>query len=169
MASSSSSSPSVPASSSQLRKNHVFLSFRGEDTRKNFVDRLNKALLQRGITTYKDDVTLLRGELIKPSLMKAIKDSCISVIVFSKNYAKSSWCLDELSYIIKCRDTRGLRVFPIFHKVDPSMVRKKTKYGEAFVKHELENNKKVESWRTAFVCASDISGWDTKQIANGLL
>ncbi|KAL7590222.1 hypothetical protein Lser_V15G37375 [Lactuca serriola] len=80
----------------------------------------------------------------------------------------SSWCLDELVHIMKCKDRRGQIVMPVFYDVDPSEVRKhKGKYGEAFVKHELENNKKVESWRKALMDAGNISGWETEHIANG--
>ncbi|KAI3516532.1 hypothetical protein L1887_15450 [Cichorium endivia] len=168
MASSSSTSPSVPDFSSEGWKYHVFLSFRGEDTRKTFVDHLYTALEQQGIYTYKDNETLPWGESIGLSLVTAIEESQIAVIIFSKNYTDSSWCLDELVHIMKCKETRGQIVVPIFYGVDPSDVRKqKRKYGEAFVKHELENNNKVESWRKALVDASNIPGWETEHIASG--
>uniref|UniRef100_A0A251U1I2 Putative toll/interleukin-1 receptor (TIR) domain-containing protein n=1 Tax=Helianthus annuus TaxID=4232 RepID=A0A251U1I2_HELAN len=152
--SSSSSSQSIPA------WNHdVFLSFRGEDVRKNFVDHLYKDLVQQGIQTYKDDQTLARGESIRPALLKAIQESRIAVIVFSENYADSSWCLDELAHIMECVDTRGQIVIPIFYHVDPSDVRKQNgKYGKAFSKHERENKQKVESWREALKKAGNLSG-----------
>ncbi|CAI9297055.1 unnamed protein product [Lactuca saligna] len=119
----------------------ISLSFRGEDTRKTFVDHLYTALEQQGIYTYKDDETLPRD---------------------------SSWCLDELAHIMKCKDTGNQIVFPIFYNVDPSDVRKqKRKYGETFCKYELENKSNVESWRKALVDASNISGWEPKHIANG--
>ncbi|CAH1431546.1 unnamed protein product [Lactuca virosa] len=169
MASLPSSSSLAPVCSSQSWKYHVFLSFRGEDTRKTFVGHLYTALEQQGIHTYKDDETLPRGESIGTSLMMAIEESQIAVIIFSKNYTSSSWCLDELVHIMKCKDTRGQIVMPVFYDVDPSEVRKqKCEYGKAFVKHELENNKKkVESWRKALVDAANISGWETEHIANG--
>ncbi|KAL4580881.1 hypothetical protein LXL04_017087 [Taraxacum kok-saghyz] len=164
---SSSSSSALPVSSHSW-KYDVFLSFRGEDTRKTFVDHLYSALLQQGIRTYKDDETLPRGESISPSLEKAIEESEIALVIFSENYADSSWCLGELAYIMKCNDTRGTTVMPIFYGVEPSTVRKqKYKYGEAFSKHELENKDRVESWRQALVDASNFSGWDPKDIANG--
>ncbi|CAI9297043.1 unnamed protein product [Lactuca saligna] len=129
---SSSSSPSTPTLSSQSWKYDVFLSFRGEDTRNTFVGHLYSALEQQGIYTYKDNETHPRGESIHPSLMKAIEESQIAIIVFSKNYCDSLWCLDELAHIMKCRDTRSQIVMPIFYDVDPSEVRKqKGKYGEA--------------------------------------
>ncbi|XP_042752827.1 disease resistance protein RUN1 [Lactuca sativa] len=157
----SSSSSSVPAYPSPSWKYHVFLSFRGEDTRNSFVGHLYSALEQKGIYTYKDDKKLPQGELIGPSLMKAIGESYISIIIFSENYADSSWCLEELAYIMNCRETRGQIVIPLFYDVEPSELRKqKQKYGEAFLKHELENKTKVESWRKALVDASNLSGWD---------
>ncbi|KAL4557560.1 hypothetical protein LXL04_035743 [Taraxacum kok-saghyz] len=165
---SSSSTPSAPAFSSPSWKYHVFLSFRGEDTRNTFVGHLYSALEQAGIFAYKDDETLPRGQSIHPSLMKAIEESQIAVVVFSMNYGDSSWCLDELAHIMKCRDTRGQIVIPIFYDVDPNEVRKqKLKYGKAMAKHELENKPKVESWRKALTDASNISGWEPKHIANG--
>ncbi|GJY02348.1 Toll/interleukin-1 receptor domain-containing protein, partial [Tanacetum coccineum] len=110
----------------------VFLSFRGEDTRKTFVDHLYTALEQRHIRTYKDDITLRRGESVGPALLKAIQESRHAVIIFSKNYADSSWCLDELVHIMKCRAENGLIVMPVFSDVDPSDVRtpQKLNYGE---------------------------------------
>ena len=46
----------------------VFLSFRGEDTRKSFTDHLYYALKQKGIFTFKDDEKLERGKLISLEL-----------------------------------------------------------------------------------------------------
>ncbi|CAH1431622.1 unnamed protein product [Lactuca virosa] len=144
------------------------LSFRGEDTRRTFVDHLYTALEQQGIYTYKDDETLPRGESIGPSLVKAIEESQIAVIIFSENYADSSWCLDELACIIKCKDVKGQIAMPIFYGVDPSEIRKqKRKIGEAFSNHELENKSKVDSWRKALVDVSNIAGWEPKHVANG--
>ncbi|KAM7466186.1 hypothetical protein LguiB_013748 [Lonicera macranthoides] len=115
----------------------VFLSFRGEDTRKNFTDHLYDALTRAGIRTFRDDDQLPRGKHIPFQLMKAIEESRISIIVFSKNYASSSWCLDELVKVLECKNTRGQLVLPVFYDVDPSHVRKQTgKFAEAFAGYE---------------------------------
>ncbi|KAJ9554597.1 hypothetical protein OSB04_018642 [Centaurea solstitialis] len=159
----SSHSTPTPSSSSQPRKHDVFLSFRGTDTRNTFVDHLYSALEQQGIYTYKDDKTLPRGETIGPSLLKAIEELLVAVVVFSENYADSSWCLQELAHIMKCRDERDLIVMPIFYHVDPSELRKqKGKYGAALAKHVSEK-KNVESWRKALADAGNLSG----DVANG--
>ncbi|KAK9281041.1 hypothetical protein L1049_003933 [Liquidambar formosana] len=76
--------PSLPP-----RKYDVFLSFRGEDTRKNFTDHLFAALVRHGFSTFMDDTTLGRGGEIEVELVKAIQLSRMSVIVFSRNYAAS--------------------------------------------------------------------------------
>ncbi|KAJ0816741.1 putative TIR domain, AAA+ ATPase domain, P-loop containing nucleoside triphosphate hydrolase [Helianthus annuus] len=143
----------------------MYFSVLEEKTRKTFVDHFYSALVDRQICTYKDDETLSRGESIGPSLFKAIQESRIAVIIFSKNYTNSSWCLDELAYIMQCRDERGLIVMPVFYDVDPSELRKQKKdFGKAFAK---QNTTKVESWRKALVDASEIAGWEPKNIANG--
>jgi ABC-type phosphate transport system substrate-binding protein len=81
----------------------VFLSFRGEDTRNNFTAHLHDALVRGGVKTYKDEVDLNRGDNISPALVNAIEQSRIPIIVFSQNYASSSWCLDELATILECK------------------------------------------------------------------
>ena len=96
----------------------VFLSFRGEDTRNGFTGHLYKALCDNGIYTFIDD-DLRRGKEISEELLKTIERSMISIVVFSKNYAESHWCLDELVKIMQCR-TNGQLVHPVFYKVDPS-------------------------------------------------
>ncbi|KAK1415968.1 hypothetical protein QVD17_31756 [Tagetes erecta] len=154
-ASSSQPSPAI----SQPRKYDVFLSFRGEDTRKSFVDHLYSSLVQQ-LEIFKDDEALTRGELIGASLFKSIKESKIAIVVFSKNYASSSWCLDELKYIMECRVETGLIVIPVFYDVDPSDVRRQSgPYAEAFSKHKSKNTEKFESWRKALVDAASISGF----------
>lgn len=151
----------------QLWNHDVFLSFR-EDTRKNFVDHLYTALVQRGIHTYKDDVTLTSGESVGPALSNSIQKSRIAIIVFSKNYADSSWWLDELICIMKCKDQIGQIVMPIFYHVEPSDVwKQKGEFGKAFAKQESENINKAESWRKALEDAASISGWEPKNVANG--
>lgn len=142
----------------------VFLSFRGEDTRYNFTDHLYHNLVQKGIKTFIDDNELPRGEEISPALFKAIEESRLSIVVFSENYASSTWCLDELVRILQCKEySKQQEVWPIFYKVDPSEVRnQRGSFGQALVNHEGNfkgNTDKVQKWRRALTKAANLSGW----------
>jgi hypothetical protein len=149
----------------------VFLSFRGEDTRKNFIDHLYSALVQLGIRTFRDDEDLRGGKTISTELFNAIRGSKISIVVFSKGYASSRWCLDELVEIVQCRNTIGHTLLPIFYHVDPSDVRKQIgTFAEAFARHEEKfqtNMERVGMWREALTEAANCSGWDLESVANG--
>ncbi|KAJ6854516.1 hypothetical protein NC651_039441 [Populus alba x Populus x berolinensis] len=148
----------------------VFLSFRGEDTRKTFTDHLYTALVQAGIHTFRDDDELPRGEEISDHLLRAVQESKISIVVFSKGYASSRWCLNELVEILKCKHRKtGQIVLPIFYDIDPSYVRKQDgSFAEAFVKHEERFEEKfVKEWRKALEEAGNLSGWNLNDMANG--
>ncbi|XP_040374673.1 TMV resistance protein N-like [Rosa chinensis] len=143
-------------------KYHVFLSFRGEDTRNNFTGHLCRALRQKGINTFMDD-ELRRGEDISTALLQAIEESKISIIVFSKDYASSKWCLDELVKILDCKKSYEQMVRPVFYKVDPSDIRNyRASFGEALANHECkfkDNMEKVQIWKAALKEAANLSGW----------
>ncbi|PWA76501.1 NB-ARC domains-containing protein [Artemisia annua] len=53
----------------------VFVSFRGEDIRKSFIDHLFNDFKQKGIYAFRDDNELPKGEEISPRLYKAIEES----------------------------------------------------------------------------------------------
>nr|XP_034926976.1 disease resistance protein RUN1-like isoform X2 [Populus alba] len=160
-----------PESSRSIPKGDydVFLSFRGEDIRKTFTGHLYAALVQAGIHTFLDDVELPRGEEISEHLLKAIRESKISIVVFSKGYASSRWCLNELVEILKCKRKTGQVVLPIFYDIDPSDVRKQTgSFAEAFGKHEERFEEKlVKEWREALEYAGKLSVWSLNDMANG--
>ncbi|CAI9282564.1 unnamed protein product [Lactuca saligna] len=157
------------SSTSSIQKSFkydVFLSFRGEDTRANFVDHLYHALHHKSIHTYKDDVRIKKGKRISDELIGSIKDSKFYIIVFSKNYASSSWCLDELVKIMECHSTIEHTAYPVFYDVEPSEVRKQSgAVAEAFAKHE--NEESAGKWRQALKDAADLAGWELKNTANG--
>ncbi|KAI9109526.1 hypothetical protein K1719_019580 [Acacia pycnantha] len=157
MASSSSS-----ATSSQSRKKYdVFISFRGEDTRHNFTSHLYDALHSKDINTY-IDYRLDKGDEVWPSLEKAIEDSTLFLVIFSENYASSTWCLKELAKILECSKNEGHLVMPVFYGVDPSHIRKQSgSYQEAFKQHKRRgiDKQQLQNWREALTHAANLSGW----------
>ncbi|XP_054780048.1 disease resistance protein RPV1-like [Prosopis cineraria] len=154
-ASSSSSAQSLP------KKYDVFISFRGEDTRCNFTSHLHDGFRNKRIITY-IDYQLPKGDEILPALWQAIEDSYVSVVVFSKNYASSRWCLNELAHIIHCKRDQGHIVIPVFYKVDPSHVRNQTgPYKQAFEKFERDprvNQPDIQRWKQALTEAANLAG-----------
>lgn len=150
----------------------VFLSFRGEDTRKGFVDHLYATLHEKGIHTFRDDDELKRGKSISPELDNAIKGSKFVVVIFSPNYANSSWCLDELVKAVEYAEKQkpAKTLFPVFYGVDPSDVRKQRgTYKEAFDKHirAMFPEEEIEKWRKALFTVANTSGFDVNNMEDG--
>ncbi|XP_050126425.1 disease resistance protein RPV1-like isoform X1 [Malus sylvestris] len=151
-----------PSSSSNRCTYDAFLSFRGADTRKGFTDHLYNALKLAGIHTFRDDDEIERGENIAQELQTAIQESQVSIIVFSKDYASSRWCLNELAIIMERKRTDGHMVIPVFYYVEPSDVRKQTgSFAESFTRHQeqfKDEIDKVEEWRRALRDVADLGG-----------
>jgi hypothetical protein len=157
-------------SSSQLLKPlsydyDVFLSFIVEDTNKDFTRGLRAALKRAQIPTLPDDQELLPagGENIFTADLNMIRSSRISIVVFSKCYASSDRCLDELVEIVHCKNTKGQALIPIFYHMNPSDIQRETgTFWEAFTRREKQfrtDTKRVQRWRAALTEAAHASGW----------
>ncbi|CAI9269597.1 unnamed protein product [Lactuca saligna] len=159
------------SSSTHGHRYDIFLSFRGLDTRNSFTAYLHKALMDANIATFLDDEEIETGENLKPELESAIKASRASIIVLSKNYATSTWCLDELVLILEQRMASNHIVIPIFYHVEPTDVRKQqSSFGEAIAKHrlsmeaeidEIKRHKwaqKMNRWSKALTEVADLKG-----------
>ncbi|XP_057990284.1 disease resistance protein RUN1-like [Hevea brasiliensis] len=161
MASTSSTPPN------QGKKWDVFISFRGDDTRYGILSHLSDALKDKQIKTFTDE-ELRKGEEISPELLKIIRESIVSIVLFSENYADSPWCLDELVEILKCKEESAQIVLPVFYKVDPTDVQKLSgNFGKAFaiaMHGEKGSSQKVDNWKRALMEVSNLSGWDSQKI-----
>ena len=157
-------SPLTSSSSSSRRWIYdVFLNFRGKDTRNSFTDHLYAALQRSSIFTFRDAERLEKGKSISLELLKAIEESRFAIVILSRNYASSTWCLDELAKIIQCMKEMEMTVLPILYEVDPSDVRKQMgTFAQAFVEHEellQENIDKVQTWQGALSEVANLYGW----------
>nr|XP_007134179.1 hypothetical protein PHAVU_010G026200g [Phaseolus vulgaris]ESW06173.1 hypothetical protein PHAVU_010G026200g [Phaseolus vulgaris] len=168
---SASSAPSF-AKSKHQRIHDVFINFRGEDTRRKFVSHLHYALSNAGVNTFFDEANLVKGMQLQ-ELMRAVEGSQIAIVVFSQTYTESTWCLDELEQIIKCNQTQGQSVLPVFYEIDPSDVRhQKGDFGKSleeaaqrsFSGEQLEQA--LSRWKGALNKAAGISGWDVRNFRN---
>ncbi|XP_019460418.1 PREDICTED: TMV resistance protein N-like [Lupinus angustifolius] len=151
-----------------LPRYDVFLSFRGEDIRHTFTSYLYYALCKKGFKTFMDDQALERGNQISQALNYAIQESKFSIIVFSENYAYSSWCLNELVNILERKRMQNHRIWPIYYKVKPFDVwHQRNSYGKAMEKHENRFGKGsnvVQKWRLALSEVANLENW---QFENG--
>ncbi|KAK8577114.1 hypothetical protein V6N13_122109 [Hibiscus sabdariffa] len=152
---------SSSSSSSHQLRSQVFLSFRGQDTRLNFTGHLLRALKNNGINVFLDESILERGDHISPTLSQAIEDSNLSIIVLSKDYASSKYCLAELSDIMHCKHSQGQIVFPIFYHVNPSDVQNiGGSFKSSFEQHVSSRPvDEVKRWKTAFAEVGKLQGW----------
>ena len=123
MASSSLTLVAPPSSLPNNWKHHVFPSFHGADVRTNFLSHVLKELRSKGIDSFIDN-DIERSKLIGAALLEAIRGSRIVIILLSKNYASSTWCLNELVEIMKFREEFGQTVRVLFYEVDPNHVKK---------------------------------------------
>lgn len=147
------------STSSNIKRYHVFPSFHGPDVRRSFLSHLHKHFESTRITMFKDH-EIERGHTIGPELVQAIRESRVLIVVLSKRYASSSWCLDELVEILKCKKDLGLIVMTIFYKVDPSYVRKQRGgFGSTFEKTCEGKTEEVKlRWSKALTDIANIEG-----------
>ncbi|XP_054809160.1 disease resistance protein RPV1-like isoform X2 [Prosopis cineraria] len=164
-ASASSSSSSHVAGA----KYDVFISFRGSDIRYGFLSHLKRELRRKQINVYVDEMLQSRDE-ISLALVKAIEGSTISLVVFSKDYAYSNWCLQELVKIMECHEVNKQIVIPVFYFVDPSDVRyQKGIYADAFARHEYkfkDDMEKLQLWRSVLNQTANLSGYHSSNFRN---
>lgn len=150
---------SLMATSSSSLPHVVFPSFHGPDVRSGILSHLRNVFARKGITMFNDN-DIERGHTIGSKLVEAITKAEVSIVLLSKNYASSIWCLGELLEILKCKEASELIVIPIFYDVDPSDVRIQTgDFGIAFKKTcEGVTEKQKQRWIQALTRVANIAG-----------
>ncbi|KAL8090584.1 hypothetical protein AgCh_039871 [Apium graveolens] len=143
----------------------VFLSFCSVDTRYTFSAHLYSVLERHGLQTYKGDPELHSGDKIPASLLQAIKESKMYIVVISGNFASSYSCLDELVQILECCTSFGRLVVPLFYNIEPSVVRHQTGcFRQAFEKHESHfDMDRLAKWRATLMNVATISGYQVRE------
>ncbi|KAJ4888621.1 Disease resistance protein (TIR-NBS-LRR class) family [Raphanus sativus] len=151
---------SSSSSSSRTWLYDVFPSFSGEDVRVTFLSHFLKELDRKLIIAFKDS-EIQRSQSLDPKLKQAIRDSRIAVVIISKNYASSRWCLNELLEIVKCREECGQMVIPVFYGLGASHVRKQTgEFGQIFEETcQDETEEGIIQWRRALTDVANTLGY----------
>ncbi len=74
----------------------VFLNHRGPDVKQNFAAHLHQALQEAGYRSFLDMESLGKGQHGQKKIYEALACASVHVAIFSKHYADSNYCLDEL-------------------------------------------------------------------------
>jgi len=149
--------------------------------RRGFVDHLYHALTSAGFSVFLDTYQIKRGDDISAALQHAIEVSHILIPIFSHNYARSTWCLKEVSLIVhevlrkKRKDNESAVAIPLFYDVTPSHVRHPDQshgspFAEAFQERERSwrySPQEIDEWKAALFTLSNISGWSLQEDTNG--
>ncbi|XP_028754839.1 TMV resistance protein N-like [Neltuma alba] len=156
----------APSSSTTYKwKYDVFLSFHGDDTRSAFISHLHDSLCRGGFSVF-IDCEIGIGEKITDDLFRAIEESRIAMVVFSENYADSTFCLKELEKILECFKKQSLLIYPVFYHVDPSELRRpRGSYAAALARQEERfkyNRHTVETWKRNLSQAAEFKGFHLK-------
>lgn len=146
----------------------VFLSFCGCDTRRNLTDSLYQNLRKAGISTFKDDDEIRKGESIG-KIIEVIEHSRVSIPILSTNYGSREWCMRELAKMVECKKIRKQKILPIFYDVKPSAVREQSdSFKKALRKHKKKFTKEtIRKWKEALREIGSLNGWVVNECFDG--
>ncbi|GLJ30475.1 hypothetical protein SUGI_0603170 [Cryptomeria japonica] len=120
-------------------------------------------MVERGCRAFLDREEIKGGDSIPFAIRNAICSSLVQIAIFSKGYAESSWCLDELHLMLQQTDALFI---PFFYDVQPWELRhikdEKSQYGVAFSDYRSKGRylDKLDEWKNALKSAADVSGYE---------
>ncbi|KAK8464580.1 hypothetical protein PHAVU_010G027801 [Phaseolus vulgaris] len=142
----------------------VLINFTGEDIQKKFVSHLDSVLSDVGFTTFLHHPNALNPMHIQQPILNL---SRVAIVVFTKTYSQSAWCLHQLQQIIEWHETYCRHVLPVYYEIEPSDVRLQMgDFGKAFKEtaHQTFSGQQLEHgtsrWSQALTKAANLFGWD---------
>jgi hypothetical protein len=141
-----------------LGKYDVFLNHRGPDVKDTFVAHLSDALCAAGFHPFLDAKSLIKGEHAYKSINDALSGVGVHVAIFSKRYAESKYCLDELHDMLES----GKLILPVFYGVEVEHLCRP--YDGPFAAGLRQHKRRgrhqdVERWETALAKVADLQGF----------
>ncbi|KAG2380968.1 Disease resistance protein [Vigna angularis] len=144
------------------RKYDVLINFNGEDIGRKFVSHLDSILSAVGLTTF-----LHHDNGVKSMNEPILNLYRVAIVVFTKTYSQSPWCLHQLQQIIQWHQTYSRHVLPVYYEIQPFDVRsQKGDFGKAFKKaaHQTFSQQQLEhgmsKWTHALTKAANFFGWN---------
>ncbi|CAM6072457.1 unnamed protein product, partial [Sphagnum tenellum] len=137
----------------------VFLNHRGPDVKGRFASHLRQALQEAGCRPFLDKPDLEKGQPGQKKIYEALGCASVHVAIFSKDYAASDFCLDELCAMLESKKL----IIPVFYDVSPSVLRCENPggtYTKAFLKfHGRRSESEVNKWKAALHEAAKLNGF----------
>jgi hypothetical protein len=146
-----------------LHEYDVFVSHRGPIVNMTFVSHLYEALCTAGFHPCFDAKSFVKGKHAFNSINKALSGVRVHVAVFSKCYAESKYCLNELCDMLRS----GKVILPVYLDVEPEHLRTPHQgpFAAAFRKH-LERGRidDIKKWEKALLDVADITGYRLDEV-----
>lgn len=117
-----------PPNNDPLLNCDVFLNHRGPDTKDIFVEPLYGVLSRDGFRPFMDRNSISRGSHIFNSIDEALNSATVHVAIFSKHYAESEYCLNELCSMVQSEK----KIIPVFYDIEPYELRYPYRTGAVF-------------------------------------
>jgi hypothetical protein len=135
----------------------VFLSHRGPDTKLGVVTDLHAEFKQAGLRAFMDCESIGIGQPSWECIEDALRKTPIAVVIFSKNFAQSPWCLKELHLIMNSPD---IKMIPIFYKVKSSELQLPADFRliEGFEELSKSSKSDIGLWRADLDAARQVMG-----------
>jgi hypothetical protein len=141
----------------------VFLNHRGPDVKTKFVAHLYDALCTAGFHPFLDAKSLIKGQHAFNSINEALSGVRVHIAVFSKGYAESKYCLNELCDMLES----GKDILPVFYDVEPEHLRRPHHgpFAAAFRKHLKRGRKDdIKRWEEALLKVANITGFRLNEV-----
>jgi len=139
---------------------HVFINHTGSEVKRTLASLIyHRLTFAHGLHVFLDKEEIHAGDTFPPVIQAAIQSASVHTCIFSKEYAESSWCLEELYQILRSHHDRHTKIIPVFYDVEPSDLRdiERGPYAKAFEEHR-RLSKDIDKWKTALSETSLISG-----------
>jgi hypothetical protein len=141
----------------------VFLNHRGPDVKTAFMAHLYEALRKAGFHPFLDVKSLVKGRHAFKSIDEALNSAHVHVAVFSKGYAESKYCLNELCDMLKS----GKLILPIFLDVEPEHLTRPHHgpFATGFRKHMKRGRQDdIKRWEKALFEVANVTGFRLNEV-----
>ncbi|KAK3419697.1 hypothetical protein EUGRSUZ_G00368 [Eucalyptus grandis] len=101
-----------------------------------------------------------------PKIFEVIKHSEICIPIFSKDFASSKSCLNEVEKMVECERT----IMPIFYDASPTVVGdQQESYQQSFCNHAAKgvSPATLNNWKEALRSVSRKRGWELEKFQHG--